>query len=433
MEGAGSKEDGGGSSDGSDALELVRWAHATVQSAVSVEWFKDVGRGLGAKGSIAAGLVIISIPHSYLLNSHTIIRHVAEASDTKLPEHYSNVVAEFGAAQHDVVEEIYKLMTVEEMTAMSSFQLMSLYLCLESHRTSFWQPFLDLLPLMDLFDLTPLVWQQNRDDWELLFDLLPKQVKDHAMKVHERYTRDLQFVRKYLTTKVASTSQGTQTELLVLQYLENYLHMWMCINSRCLYMELRESNDKHDNFTMAPYVDLINHTDTDHCSLNIDSKGFHVSTTCEYAAGDQLYLSYGPHSNGFLLCEYGFTIPSNRWNDVDISSHILLRLTEKQTIFLEENGYLGDYTIGNAGLSYRTEIALATLQESRPGDSRKLRAYVQGISEGEAYVRGSRSIIRTIMKEMQFQDHLERDQDKIRLCIGGLHREMKEIMEGSCG
>lgn len=409
---------------------LVKWSHATVAPEIAVQWFDGVGRGLGARGSIPNGNLIISIPHSYLLNPHTIIRHVALTSGTKLPDHYANIVLEQGAQNDDAVADIYRLMTVDEMTAMSSFQLVALYLCLESHRaTSFWKPFLDLLPLMETFDLTPLVWQVQRDDALKYIDLLPPLVKAHAMKVYHRYTSDLAFLRTYLTAKVVATALCQDPAPLVLLYLDNFLHMWMCINSRCLYMELRESNDKHDNFTMAPFVDFINHTDTDHCKLAIDSKGFHVFTTNAYQEGDQVYLSYGPHSNGFLMCEYGFTIPSNRWNDVDISSPIVKRLSEKQKLFLEENGYFDDYTIGHDGLSYRTEIALATLQESLPASSRKLRAFILGVSEGQAYAKGTRNIVREIMKEMRFRDDLQDDKDRIKRVIGSLHHEMKQLME----
>ena len=54
-----------------------------------------------------------------------------------------------------------------------------------------------------------------------------------------------------------------------------------------------------DNFTMAPYVDFMNHSCDDHCTLKIDGKGFQVRTTSQYNTGDQVYLSYGPHSNDF--------------------------------------------------------------------------------------------------------------------------------------
>ncbi|KAI3405810.2 hypothetical protein KGF56_001417 [Candida oxycetoniae] len=69
--------------------------------------------------------------------------------------------------------------------------------------------------------------------------------------------------------------------------------------------------DKSDNFTMAPYIDFINHSCDDHCTLKIDGKGFQITTTTELTTEDQLYLSYGSHSNGFLLTEYGFTMAKN--------------------------------------------------------------------------------------------------------------------------
>ncbi|EGV61876.1 hypothetical protein CANTEDRAFT_131349 [Yamadazyma tenuis ATCC 10573] len=191
---------------------------------------------------------------------------------------------------------------------------------------------------------------------------------------------------------------------------------------------------------MAPYVDFINHTDTDQCSLKIDGRGFHVSTTTTYEQGNQMYLSYGPHSNSFLLCEYGFTIPSNQWNDLDVSPVIIKQMNENQIEFLKANDYYGDYTIRKgSGVSYRTEIALAVLQEPQPQNSRKLNAYIQGLSEGEHYSAGSRLLLEAILtgpvKDYENSKHLhsngKQDQieERILRCIGSLYEDLKDIVD----
>ncbi|KAM9886540.1 hypothetical protein OXX79_014123, partial [Metschnikowia pulcherrima] len=79
-------------------------------------------------------------------------------------------------------------------------------------------------------------------------------------------------------------------------------------------MEVPQAKDAVDNFTMAPYVDFLNHSSEDQCGIKIDALGFQVFTSTSYKPGDELYFSYGPHSNEFLLCEYGFTLGQNKWN-----------------------------------------------------------------------------------------------------------------------
>lgn len=398
---------------------LIQWMSASfISPDITVADFGEEGRGLKAQNFIHKNQKIISIPHSHLLNAHTVARYVCHHNSGKFPPHYASIDVKL--QDPDEITDIYQNIDLDGLLRLNSFQVVSLFICLESCRkSSFWGPFFDLLPEIESFLSTPLVWEYTRKDWADLYEKLPPQTRIHAQKVKKRFINDINTVRQFLHSKAPEAVEKYITD-------KKYVWAWMCINSRCLYMDLKAS-DTADNFTMAPYVDFINHTDTDHCRLQINSKGFHVYTTTDYNAGDQMYLSYGPHSNSFLLCEYGFTIPTNRWNDLDISEDIESIATEAQKQFLLDNGYWGDYTISEtSGLSYRTEIALAVLQEDNPRASRKLNAYILGVSEGQFYSRGSKRLLRDILLEFELKN--VDGNDLVSRNIARLYDDIKDII-----
>lgn len=416
--------------------DLLAWMNNSSISKITTKQFKHSGRGIAATESISSNHEIIRINHSYLLNSRSVIRHVClyHQNPNKLPESYRNIDVPYrDPAPDKQVITIYTQICYEEMANMPSVQLVGLYICLEMNRKcSYWKPFLDLLPEMESFEMTPLVWEILQFKcYKEHINRLPGPVKKHAARIKQRFVTDYKAVTAFLASKLSSNES-------VDHYVtkELFLWVWMCINSRCLYMELAETKDKSDNFTLAPYVDFLNHSDSDHCKLVIDGRGFHVVTTSSYEPGDQLFLSYGAHANGFLLCEYGFILEENRWNEVDVSESILSRLSDIQKEFLNATGYYGDYTISkSSGVSYRTEIVLAVLQEETPKNSRKLNAYIKGISDGEGYVAGSKSILEDILVEMilehqQYVD-LERGHGHVQIeaLIEKLHLDIIQIIE----
>lgn len=404
-----------------------------VSSKVGAKDFGEEGRGLAANDDIVQNEEIIKIPHSYLLNAHSIIRHISHFNkDIHLNEQYSNIDLFYEEESKDEVSEIYSKFQYNEMVALLSFQLVSLYLCLEqSRQSSFWKPFLDSLPDIKAFSWTPLVWEET--GLSHLIDYLPTEVKDHHTQVSQRFNRDKEVVKKFLTSKLLLVDPKGETSAEKYITSERYLWAWMCINSRCLYMELRESNDTADNFTMAPLVDFVNHSDEDHCRLKIDNKGFHVITTTKYPSQSQIYLSYGPHSNGFLLCEYGFVLPSNKWNDIDISRYIKQDLNTDQIEFLKQYEYFDNYTIAKGSVSYRTEIALAVMQESKPFNSRKLLAYVKGLTDGESYTQSGKEILHDILNELETDItnkklKLQKVEDNSKRVIIQLYLDIEDII-----
>ncbi|QRG37218.1 hypothetical protein FDK38_001588 [Candidozyma auris] len=378
--------------------KLLTWINECVPTAgsapfvsprITVKNSPDSGRGLYAVDHIRASEKIVTIPHSLLLNYTTVVAHISKFAPFSLQESYYGKV-NVPSTPLDPVTEIYKTFSLDTLLRLSSFQLLGLYLVLEKRRgeNSFWKPFLDMLPELDELSSAPIVWTiLKHSEAEHLTRMLPRSTRKHTNDVVSRFENDYNRVSDFL---------GSATHISK----EDFLWAWMCINSRCLYMEMPQKSDASDNFTLAPYVDFLNHSGNDECGIKIDAHGFHVLTSTPYKPDSELYFSYGPHSNEFLLCEYGFTLAYNKWNYVDISDLIMPLLRPQQVAFLKESGYYGDYTVNEQGASFRTEVALATLQENEPSASRKLKAFVDGVIDGSVYQSKSWRLLGQIMKKL---------------------------------
>lgn len=403
---------------------LLEWLSANtalslVSGKITVKNTPDSGRGLYATGRIGSLEEIVNVPHLLLLNFTTALAHVSKFAGFGLSEpHYAKI--NVPKTLQDQITQIYLKLTLEGILALLSFQFLSAYIVLEKRRgiNSFWKPFLDMLPELQELSLAPVVWTVLQSPGhEDLTKYLPRSTRKHTERVVKRFETDYSTVNAFLD--------------LTLDKVE-FLWAWMCINSRCLYMEMPQKKDSSDNFTLAPYVDFLNHLGNDECGIKIDTHGFHVLTSTAYTPGMELYFSYGPHSNEFLLCEYSFTIPQNRWNYIDVSDYITPLLRPQHVAFLKEAGYYADYTINDMGMSFRTEIALAALQESDPAQSRKLQAFVDGISDGTVYQLKSHVLLKHILTKIvgDCEKKLAIDTEDPRMkAISVLYSDTKAIAE----
>uniref|UniRef100_K3WKR8 SET domain-containing protein n=1 Tax=Globisporangium ultimum (strain ATCC 200006 / CBS 805.95 / DAOM BR144) TaxID=431595 RepID=K3WKR8_GLOUD len=89
----------------------------------------------------------------------------------------------------------------------------------------------------------------------------------------------------------------------------------------------RATSGKEQPFTLIPFFDWFNHADNgDECVHGFDPQhGFTVHTTRAYEPGEQLCITYGHHGNTRLLRNYGFTLPTNPHDVVDVPLPIQLQ------------------------------------------------------------------------------------------------------------
>lgn len=398
---------------------------AYISPKLIVKHSDDSGRGLYAAESIASIECLVRIPPLLLMNYTTVLAHITRYNPSiHLTEpHYMNIYVPLPV--EDAVGELYSKMSLGSLLELLSFQLLAMFLLLERSRgsLSFWKPFIDMQPEIGELGMAPIVWKALKvDNCDILWRMLPRSARKHAETVVARFEKDYLVIQQKFPLVAAQISR------------DDFLWAWMCINSRCLYMEIPQAKDSSDNFTLAPYVDFLNHLNDDQCGIKIDNFGFQVMTSCKYLPGEELYFSYGPHSNEFLLCEYGFALPQNKWNYVDISDFIIPLLRPLQVEYLKACGYYGDYTVIKSGMSFRTEIALATLQESTPRDSRRLKTFIDGISDGQVYAYKLKELLRKILQKLisdcERKLGIQEDYDEeTSRRVSAVHSMYKDILE----
>ncbi|POR37826.1 Uncharacterized protein TPAR_01966 [Tolypocladium paradoxum] len=183
----------------------------------------------------------------------------------------------------------------------------------------------ELVPKWTDFEATiPYLWPAE------LQRLLPGEARCLLTKQQTKFEKDWDMFRNGFASKSR----------------QDYLYAWLLVNTRAFYYETSAMMlfPWHDRLALLPVADLFNHSDTG-CSVSFSTESYTVTADRRYYAGDEVYTSYGEHSNDFLLAEYGFLPSENRWDKVCLDDLLLPRLTPKQKSELRENGCLGDFIL----------------------------------------------------------------------------------------
>ncbi|KAK7417006.1 hypothetical protein QQZ08_011804 [Neonectria magnoliae] len=193
----------------------------------------------------------------------------------------------------------------------------------------------------DLEAGVPMMWPKE------LQDLLPRRAKDLLEKHTTTFRRDADFVLKAFPDLTR----------------DDYLYSWVLVNTRTFYnsMPKMKTYAQADRLMCMPAADLFNHADQG-CQLSYSALGYNIVANRAYFAGEEVYLSYGSHSNDFLLAEYGFILDTNRWDEVYLDDVILPRLNRTQRDDLKSVDFLGRYALDDQTLGcHRTQVALRML------------------------------------------------------------------------
>ncbi|KAH8688611.1 hypothetical protein GQ44DRAFT_780796 [Phaeosphaeriaceae sp. PMI808] len=130
---------------------------------------------------------------------------------------------------------------------------------------------------------------------------------------------------------------------------------------------------------MCPFMGYFNHTDVG-CNPKHTAKGYSVTADRDYKAGEEVFVSYGSHTNDFLLVEYGFMLDSNTHDSIPLDHLLLPSLSSEQMNALKDDGFYADYTLSPTlpTICHRTQAVLRLLVL----DSRRYSAFVCGDDNG---------------------------------------------------
>lgn len=207
---------------------------------------------------------------------------------------------------------------------------------------------------------------------------------------------------------------------------KDYIHKWLVINTRTFYFlspspahRKPHPSNRDDCMAQSPFADYFNHTASPSaCNVSFSSSGYSITTSSPIKSGEEVYISYGHHSNDFLLAEYGFILSDegggNQWDEVTLDSYILPLLSAKQKERLEERGFLGKYVLDRNEVCYRTQVALQILVLP----ARKWERFVDGMEDGE---KDQGAVDKLLLKALK---RFERDVKANIEAVDGLGKDM---------
>ncbi|KAK4042175.1 hypothetical protein C8A01DRAFT_44824 [Parachaetomium inaequale] len=306
--------------------EVVRWAQDQGVELDGVAPRSLPGRGVGivATRPLEANQRILHVPASVLRTLDTVRPQVKEAlpKDTK----------------------VHAILAAE--------------LALDKP-TSEYSPWNAVVPSRDSVSASlPLAWDAR------LHPYLPKPALALLRKQQAKFTRDWTAIQQ-TPLAAAATSQSTTPTIT----RQEYLHFWLLVNTRTFYHETPHTATlpRDDRMVLQPVADLFNHADTG-CAVAFTGagggggSGFTVTADRPYAAGEEVYICYGKHTNDFLLVEYGFVLETqNRWDEVCLDEAVLPALSGARRELLDERGFLGNYVLDAGTVCYRTQVAVRLL------------------------------------------------------------------------
>ena len=144
-----------------------------------------------------------------------------------------------------------------------------------------------------------------------------------------------------------------------------FLYYWFIVSTRTFYYTSPDPNvqvpiDSDDRLAVIPFADYFNHADTG-CTVTYSESSFEISSHRYIQKGKEIFVSYGNHSNDFLLAEYGFILERNRWDEVGLDEYILRLFSTQEKEDLRRLSYLGRYVLDENSVCHRTQVALRRL------------------------------------------------------------------------
>ncbi|XP_071136518.1 SET domain-containing protein 4-like [Mytilus edulis] len=312
----------------SDELkDLFKWLKMKViNHNLRPTMFHDTGRGLMTKRPIYPGDIIIAIPKPFLITMDTVLK-----------------------------SEVGSLLKRSHLK-LNLQQAMTIFLIIESEKQeeSVWWPYLKVLP--ETFD-TPAFWKPS--DLCLFSKNLYKKIFAALKDLQTFYDEIILFLSSCKEIKIT---------------FNEFRWAWYCINSRSIYYDCDSSPyiaDTNKNIALAPFLDLLNHSTTAEveAAFNKNNNCFEIKTYNSFRKYDQVFISYGAHSNTHLLMEYGFILPDNPHDvyelDYDeivrVAQNLNLQYIDRKKRIIEENNINRKLVCSKEGVSWSMHAVMKIL------------------------------------------------------------------------
>ncbi|KAJ8535488.1 hypothetical protein K7X08_023208 [Anisodus acutangulus] len=196
-------------------------------------------------------------------------------------------------------------------------------------KKSEWAPYITRLPRPEDMHST-IFWDDNE------LEMIQQSSLHQETIMHKLFVE-----QEYLTIKEASFQFS---EIIQDVTLEGFKYACALVTSRAW--------ESSRGVSMIPFADFANHSDlSDTTVLGSEEKQLsEVIADYGYAPGDQVLIRYGKFSNARLLLDFGFTLPCNKYDQVQVELTIphedklrqlkLELLSRYQTPFLKDvNGF----------------------------------------------------------------------------------------------
>ncbi|EED17214.1 conserved hypothetical protein [Talaromyces stipitatus ATCC 10500] len=283
-----------------------------------------------------------------------------------------------------------------------------------------WEYWRRVWPLRHDFEKSlPLFWSEMLPANE---SILPPSVSG-SWSFRNKKPEDIEYGSRYtniLSHQKKRLQDAWSEVLLVFPHTDwNFFsYNWLILNTRSFFYvspEKDEPEDWNDAIALVPFADYFNHDDKAPCEVNFNGEYYTFKASRRFEKGEELFISYGSHSNDFLLVEYGFLLDDNKSDAIFLDDIVLPELATANKKELLSRQLYGDYKVTSSGFCNRTKAAACMKYMTND----QWRDYILGRSQGVenrtasvlhdwigAYLKKSMTSIK-ILEDMQLRPRSE--------------------------
>lgn len=166
------------------------------------------------------------------------------------------------------------------------------------------------------------------EELSLLDDpILLTRAKEKTEELRLEYSEILKNLQKHFGTKGADFLQPADWLTW-----SSYLLGLGVVDTRAIFFSSAKPLLEDDIYALMPFADFINHSPKSLSAGRYSdiSNSFRIEAKEVYNAGDEVYISYGKHSNAVLLEYYGFVVDGNQFDVLYPTKSALERLCVKE-------------------------------------------------------------------------------------------------------